>query len=66
MCAPRKAKLLTNDNTRRHVLEVLKGLEVDVLEDDAIFDLRPEKPSCRAIAWWPDESLSLSDTLTTG
>jgi hypothetical protein len=30
-------------------LEVLKGLEVDVLEDDAIFDLRPEGPSRRAI-----------------
>ena len=26
-------------------LEVLKVLEVDVLEDDAIFDLRPEEPS---------------------
>jgi hypothetical protein len=31
-------------------LEVLKGLEVDVLEDDAIFDLRPEGPSRRAIS----------------
>ena len=34
-------------------LEVLKGLEVlevDVLEDDAIFDLRPEGPSHRAIS----------------
>ena len=34
-------------------LEVLKGLEVlevDVLEDDAIFDLRPEGPSCCAIS----------------
>jgi hypothetical protein len=31
-------------------LEVLKGLEVDVLEDDAIFDLRPDGPSRRAIS----------------
>ena len=34
-------------------LEVLKGLEVlevDVLEDDAIFDLRPEGPNRRAIS----------------
>ena len=30
--------------------EVLKVLEVDVLEDDAIFDLRPEGPSRRAIS----------------
>ena len=32
-------------------LEAMKGLEVldvDVLEDDAIFDLRPEGPSRRA------------------
>ena len=50
-------------------LEVLKGLEVrevDVLEDDAIFDLRPEGPSRRAITWWPEESLSLSGMVTTG
>jgi hypothetical protein len=31
-------------------LEVLKGLEVGVLKDDAIFDLRPEGPSRRAIS----------------
>jgi len=31
-------------------LEVLKGLEVDVLVDDAIFDLRHEGPSHRAIS----------------
>ena len=34
-------------------LELLKGLEVlevDVLEDDAIFDLRPEGPSRRPIS----------------
>ena len=31
-------------------LEVLKGLEVDVLVDDAIFDLRHEGPSRRAIS----------------
>ena len=31
-------------------LEVLEVLEVDVLEDDAIFDLRPEGPSRRAIS----------------
>ena len=36
------------------VLEVQEVLEGDVLEDDAIFDLRPEGPSRRAItmvAW---------------
>ena len=35
-------------------------LEVDVLEDDAIFDLRPEGPSRRAIsvvAWLESQSL---------
>ena len=31
-------------------LEVLEVVEVDVLEDDAIFDLRPEGPSRRAIS----------------
>ena len=34
-------------------LELLKGLEVleaDVTEDNAIFDLRPEGPSYRAIS----------------
>ena len=30
--------------------EVLEVLEVDVLEYDAIFDLRPEGPSRRAIS----------------
>ena len=55
--------------TALEVLKGLKELEVGVLEDDAIFDLRPEGPSCRAItllAWWLEESLSLSDMLTTG
>ena len=28
----------------------LEVLEVDVLEDDALFDLRPERPSRRAIS----------------
>ena len=32
------------------VLEVLGVESVDVLEDDAIFDLRPEGPSRRAIS----------------
>ena len=31
-------------------LEVVEVVEVDVLEDDAIFDLRPEGPSRRAIS----------------
>ena len=31
-------------------LEVLEVVKVDVLEDDAIFDLRPEGPSRRAIS----------------
>ena len=31
-------------------LEVLEVVEVDVLEDDAIFDLRPEGPRRRAIS----------------
>jgi len=31
-------------------LEVLEVVEVDVHEDDAIFDLRPEGPSRRAIS----------------
>jgi len=30
-------------------LEVLEVVELDVLEDDAIFNLRPEEPSHRAI-----------------
>ena len=54
MCAPRKAKRLTNDIkiNRFWVLnpEVLKRLEVDVLEDDAIFDLGPERQSRWAIS----------------
>ena len=49
MCAPLKAERLTNDIkiNRFWVLnpEVLKRLEVDVLEDDAIFDLRPKRQS---------------------
>ena len=31
-------------------LEVVEVLEVDVLEDDAISDMRPEGPSRRAIS----------------
>ena len=100
MCAPRKAKWLTNDNK---ALEVLKGLqvlkvqpsspssssshtplslkrvggkeiqgtsllEVDVLEDDAISDLRPEVPSRRAIsvvAWRKSQSISYADHRVT-
>ena len=41
-------------------LEVVEVVEVDVLEDDAIFDLRPEGPSRRAIsgvAWGESQSL---------
>ena len=30
--------------------EVLERLEVDVLEDDTIFDLRPERPSRYAMS----------------
>ena len=35
------------------------GSPGSVLEEDAIFDLKPEGPSHRAMtwAWWPDESL---------
>ena len=32
----------------------LEVVEVDVLEDDAISDLRPEGPSLRAISGWPE------------
>ena len=31
-------------------MDVVEVVEVDVLEDDAIFDLRPEGPSRRAIS----------------
>ena len=36
-------------------------MQVDVLEDDAIFDLRPEGVSHPAISVVAEESLSLSD-----
>ena len=32
------------------VVEVVELVELDVLKDDAIFDLRPEGPSRRAIS----------------
>ena len=35
--------------TRALALEVMEVVEVDVLKVDAIFDLRPEGPSRRAI-----------------
>ena len=80
MCAPRKAKWLTNDykinrfwvlNPGQKViarilvldgtaLDVVEVVEVDVLEDDAIFDRRPEGPSRWAIsvvAWGESQSL---------
>ena len=48
------ARILVLDGT------ALEVVEVDVLEDDAIFDLRPEGPSRRAIsvvAWGESQSL---------
>ena len=47
-------------DTAMKVLKGLEVLEVDVLEDDAIFDLRPEGLSRRAIsvvAWGESQSL---------
>ena len=80
MCAPRKAKWLTNDtkinrfwvlNPGQKVIarilvldgtavDVVEVVEVDVLEDDAIFDLRPEGvsyPAINVVAWGESQSL---------
>ena len=44
----------------------LEVLEVDVVEDDAIFDLRPEGSSRRAIvAWRESQSLRYADHMMT-
>ena len=61
MCAPWFEALGT-------ALEVLKGLEVDVLENDAIFDLWPEGPSLQApsiVTWQESQSLRYADQRVT-
>ena len=46
-------------------LEALKELEVDALEDDAIFDLRPEGPSRRQSLRYADDRVTAAGVCRT-